>query len=75
MCACRLRILLRNAPALLFHASLSPCPSRPSCRLRPQMPYLLTPEAKSRIMHGEAAMEQQQHLSNAAMQALFQGVR
>ena len=33
-----------------------------------QMPYLLTPEAKSHIMHGEAAMEQQQHLSAAAMQ-------
>lgn len=32
------------------------------------MPYLLTPEAKSRILHGEAAMEQQQHLSAAAMQ-------
>lgn len=32
------------------------------------MPYLLTPEAKSRIMHGEAAMEQQQHLSAAALQ-------
>lgn len=34
----------------------------------PQMPYLLTPEAKSRIIQGEAAMEQQQHLSAAAMQ-------
>jgi hypothetical protein len=33
------------------------------------MPYLLTPEAKSFIMHGEAAMQQQQHLSAAAMQA------
>ena len=33
------------------------------------MPYLLTPEAKSRIMHGEAAMQQQQHLSAAATQA------
>lgn len=32
------------------------------------MPYLLTPEAKSRIIQGEAAMEQQQHLSSAAMQ-------
>ncbi|KAL4425546.1 hypothetical protein ABPG75_009562 [Micractinium tetrahymenae] len=39
-----------------------------------QMPYLLTPEAKARIMHGEAAMQQQQHLSAAAMQGLFQGI-
>ncbi|EFN57786.1 hypothetical protein CHLNCDRAFT_21324 [Chlorella variabilis] len=38
-----------------------------------QMPYLLTPEAKSFIMHGEAAMQQQQHLSAAAMQAFFSG--
>ena len=37
-----------------------------------QMPYLLTPEAKSRIMHGEAAMQQQQHLSAAATQARAQ---
>ena len=46
-----------------------------STRLRPpsalQMPYLLTPEAKSFIMHGEAAMQQQQHLSAAAMQVLL----
>lgn len=40
-----------------------------------QMPYLLTPEAKSRILHGEAAMEQQQHLSAAATQARGQGSR
>ncbi|KAI3438759.1 hypothetical protein D9Q98_001177 [Chlorella vulgaris] len=39
-----------------------------------QMPYLLTPEAKSFILHGEAAMQQQKQLSAAAMQALFQGV-
>ncbi|PSC76156.1 ubiquitin-ligase E3 [Micractinium conductrix] len=29
---------------------------------------------QARIMHGEAALQQQQHLSAAAMQALFQGV-
>ena len=37
-------------------------------RAAPLMPYLLTPEAKARIMHGEAALQQQQHLSAAAMQ-------
>ena len=33
-----------------------------------QMPWLLTPEAKARILHGEALMQQQQHLNQAAMQ-------
>lgn len=38
-----------------------------------QMPYLLTPEAKSHILHGEAMIQKEQHMSAAAMQALFQG--
>lgn len=38
-----------------------------------QMPFLITPETKSRILHGEAMYEKHQHMSAAAMQAFFQG--
>lgn len=39
-----------------------------------QMPFLLDPEAKSKILHGEAAVQKQHHMSAAAMQAFFQGL-
>lgn len=38
-----------------------------------QMPFLITPETKSRILHGEAMYEKHQHMSAAAMQAFFHG--
>lgn len=38
-----------------------------------QMPFLLNPEAKSNILHGESMMQKQQHMSAAAMQAFFRG--
>lgn len=34
----------------------------------PQVPFLLTPEAKSRILRAEALMQQQQQLNQAALQ-------
>ena len=38
-----------------------------------QMPFLLTPEAKSNILHGESMLQKHQHMSAAAMQAFFRG--
>lgn len=38
-----------------------------------QLPFLLTPEAKSKILHGEAMMQKRQHMTQSAMQAFFQG--
>jgi hypothetical protein len=38
-----------------------------------QMPFLLTATAKSRILHGEALIQKQQHMSAAAMQAFVTG--
>jgi hypothetical protein len=38
-----------------------------------QMPFLLVPEAKARILYGEAMLQKQQHLSAAAMQAFITG--
>lgn len=38
-----------------------------------QMPFLLVPEAKGRILNGEAMLQKQQHLSAAAMQAFITG--
>lgn len=67
-----------SEPLIVFHTSLFGCvhvyslcvPHVLLCVPRPcmQMPYLLTPEAKSFILHGEAAMQQQKQLSAAAMQ-------
>ena len=37
------------------------------------MPFLLTPEAKAQVLHGEAALQKQQSMSSAALQAFFQG--
>lgn len=38
-----------------------------------QMPFLLVPEAKARILNGEAMLQKQQHMSAAAMQAFITG--
>ena len=38
-----------------------------------QMPYLLNPIAKSRILRGEAVAQQQSNMANATMQASWGG--
>jgi hypothetical protein len=45
-------------PHLRAHTQVSLC----------QMPYLLTPEAKSHILHGESMMQKQHIMSAHAMQ-------
>lgn len=39
-----------------------------------QLPFLLTAEAKARVLRGEALMRQHQDMSAAAVAALFQGL-
>eukprot|EP00798_Chlamydomonas_sp_ICE-L_P014653 gene14653-20687_t len=39
-----------------------------------QVPFLLTPEAKSRILQGEASVQKQQIVQNSALSAIFQGI-
>lgn len=45
----------------------------PPSPLPPQMPYLLTPEAKSKILRGEAMAQQHNTMATATMQARRQG--
>ena len=48
----------------------APCTTHPpSAGARAQMPYLLTPEAKYRIIQGEAMLQKREHMSHGAMQA------